>query len=61
MLVFKNFLISDRKDEITYRLREKSLGFYMKSILSIGAVIVIFGTGLSLYFVISIWQIRYFY
>lgn len=54
MLVFKNFLISDRKDEITYRLREKSLGFYMKSILSIGAVIVIFGTGLSLYFVISI-------
>lgn len=54
MLVFKNFLISDRKDEVTYRLREKSLGFYMKSILSIGAVIVIFGTGLSLYFVISI-------
>lgn len=54
MLVFKNFLISDRKDEITYRLREKSLEFYMKSILSIGVVIVIFGTGLSLYFVISI-------
>ena len=54
MLVFKNFLISDRKDEVTYRLREKSLGFYMKSILSIGAVIVIFGTELSLYFVISI-------
>ena len=54
MLVFKNFLISDRKDEVTYRLREKSLGFYMKSILSIGAVIVIFGTGLSFYFVISI-------
>lgn len=54
MLVFKNFLISDRKDEVTYRLREKSLGFYMKSILSIGAVIVIFGIGLSLYFVISI-------
>lgn len=54
MLVFKNFLISDRKDEVTYRLREKSLEFYMKSILSIGAVIVIFGTGLSLYFVISI-------
>lgn len=54
MLIFKNFLISDRKDEVTYRLREKSLGFYMKSILSIGAVIVIFGTGLSLYFVISI-------
>lgn len=54
MLIFKNFLISDRKDEVTYRLREKSLGFYMKSILSIGAVIVIFGTGLSFYFVISI-------
>lgn len=54
MLVFKNFLISDRKDEVTYRLREKSLGFYMKSILSIGAVIVIFGIGLSFYFVISI-------
>lgn len=50
MLVFKNFLISDRKDEVTYRLREKSLGFYMKSILSIGAVIVIFGTGLAFYF-----------
>ena len=54
MLVFKNFLISDRKDEVTYRLREKSLEFYMKSILSIGAVIVIFGIGLSFYFVISI-------
>ena len=54
MLVFKNFLISDRKDEITYRLREKSLEFYMKAILSIGVVIVIFGTGLSFYFVISI-------
>lgn len=54
MLVFKNFLISDRKDEVTYRLREKSLEFYMKSILSIGVVIVIFGTGLSFYFVISI-------
>lgn len=54
MLVFKNFLISDRKDEVTYRLREKSLGFYMKSILSIGVVIVIFGIGLSFYFVISI-------
>lgn len=54
MLVFKNFLISDRKDEVTYRLREKSLGFYMKSILSIGVIIVIFGTGLSFYFVISI-------
>lgn len=50
MLVFKNFLISDRKDEITYRLREKSLGFYMKSILSIGVTIVIFGVGLAFYF-----------
>lgn len=54
MLVFKNFLISDGKDEVTYRLRGKSLGFYMKSILSIGAVIVIFGIGLSFYFVTSI-------
>lgn len=54
MLVFKNFLISDGKDEVTYRLRGKSLGFYMKSILSIVAVIVVFGTGLSFYFVISI-------
>lgn len=54
MLVFKNFLISDGKDEVTYRLRGKSLGFYMKTILSIGAVIVIFGIGLSFYFVISI-------
>lgn len=54
MLVFKNFLISDGKDEVTYRLRGKSLGFYIKSILSIVAVIVVFGTGLSFYFVISI-------
>lgn len=50
MLVFKNFLISDKKDEITYSLREKSLGFYMKSILSIGVTIVIFGVGLAFYF-----------
>lgn len=30
MLIFKNFLISDRKDEVIYRLKEKSLGFYLK-------------------------------
>ena len=64
MLVFKNFLISDGKDEVTYRLRGKSLGFYIKSILSIVAVIVVFGTGIifCLFWVISILcKIRYFY
>lgn len=54
MLVFKNFLISDRKDETTYKLREKALGFYMKSILSIGVTIVIFGVGLAFYFRVNI-------
>lgn len=53
MLVFKNFLISDIKDEVTYRLREKSLGFYMKSILSIGVTIIIFGVGLAFYFKVN--------
>ena len=41
MLVFKNFLISDKKDEVTYRLREKSLGFYIRYIgILIGLIIV---------------------
>lgn len=51
MLVFKNFLISDRKDEVTYRLREKSLGFYMKYLLGIIATIVVAGRIISTYIV----------
>ncbi|WP_294707215.1 hypothetical protein [uncultured Fusobacterium sp.] len=43
ILVFKNFLISDKKDEVTYRLREKSLGFYAKYTLSIAGLTI--GTG----------------
>lgn len=50
MLVFKNFLISDKKDEITYRLREKSLGFYMKYLLGITAIIIGAGIIISTYF-----------
>ncbi|MCI6152003.1 MAG: hypothetical protein MR673_02605 [Fusobacterium perfoetens] len=49
MLVFKNFLISDRKDEVTYRLREKSLGFYMKYLLGITAIIIGAGIIISTY------------
>lgn len=49
MLVFKNFLISDKKDEITYRLREKSLGFYAKYILSIAGLTIGAGIIISTY------------
>ena len=49
MLVFKNFLISDKKDEVTYRLREKSLGFYAKYILSIAGLTIGVGLIISTY------------
>ena len=49
MLVFKNFLISDKKDEVTYRLREKSLGFYTKYILSIAGLTIGAGIIISTY------------
>ena len=49
MLVFKNFLISDRKDEVTYRLREKSLGFYAKYTLSIAGLTIGAGVIISTY------------
>lgn len=51
MLVFKNFLISDKKDEITYRLREKSLEFYIKYLLGITAIIVGAGIIISTYII----------
>ena len=49
MLVFKNFLISDKKDEITYRLREKSLGFYIRYIGILIGLIIIAGIIISTY------------
>ena len=49
MLIFKNFLISDKKDEVTYRLREKSLGFYAKYILSIAGLTIGAGIIISTY------------
>ena len=49
ILVFKNFLISDKKDEITYRLRKKSLGFYAKYILSIAGLTIGAGIIISTY------------
>ena len=49
MLVFKNFLISDKKDEVTYRLREKPLGFYAKYILSIAGLTIGAGVIISTY------------
>ncbi|MSS61512.1 hypothetical protein [Fusobacterium sp. FSA-380-WT-2B] len=49
MLVFKNFLISDRKDEVTYRLREKPLDFYAKYLLIIIAIVTGAGIILSAY------------
>ena len=49
MLVFKNFLISDKKDEVTYRLREKSLGFYAKYTLSIAGLTIGAGVIISTY------------
>ena len=49
MLVFKNFLISDKKDEVTYKLREKSLGFYAKYTLSIAGLTIGAGVIISTY------------
>lgn len=49
MLVFKNFLISDKKDEVTYRLREKPLDFYAKYLLIIIAIIIGAGIIISTY------------
>lgn len=49
MLVFKNFLISDKKDEVTYRLREKPLGFYAKYTLSIAGLTIGAGVIISTY------------
>ena len=49
MLVFKNFLISDKKDEVTYRLREKSLGFYIRYIGILIGLIIIAGIIISTY------------
>ena len=49
ILVFKNFLISDKKDEVTYRLREKSLGFYAKYTLSIAGLTIGAGIIISTY------------
>lgn len=53
ILVFKNFLISGKKDEVAYRLREKSLEFYIKFILSIIITIFIFVIGLTFYFTVD--------
>lgn len=53
MLVFKNFVVSERKDEIICKLKEKSLGFYIKSVLGIGAGVFIIGIVLSFYFVLG--------
>lgn len=49
MLAFKNFLISDKKDEVTYRLREKPLGFYAKYTLSIAGLTIGAGVIISTY------------
>ena len=49
MLVFKNFLISDKKDEVTYRLREKSLGFYIRYIGILIGLIIVAGVIISTY------------
>ncbi|MFR3298354.1 MAG: hypothetical protein ACLTQH_00405 [Fusobacterium sp.] len=49
ILIFKNFLISDKKDEVTYRLREKSLGFYAKYTLSIAGLTIGAGVIISTY------------
>lgn len=53
MLVFKNFLISDKKDEITYRLREKSLGFYIRYIGILIGLIIVAGIIISGYIMIT--------
>ena len=53
MLAFKNFLISDKKDEITYRLREKSLGFYIRYIGILIGLIIVAGIIISGYIMIT--------
>lgn len=53
MLVFKNFLISDKKDEVTYRLREKSLGFYIRYIGILIGLIIVAGIIISGYIMIT--------
>ena len=49
ILVFKNFLILDKKDEVTYRLREKSLGFYIRYIGILIGLIIVAGIIISTY------------
>ena len=49
MLVFKNFIISDKKDEVIYRLRKKSLVFYVRYKLGIVGVIIGASLIISLY------------
>ena len=53
ILVFKNFLISDKKDEVTYRLREKSLGFYIRYIGILIGLIIVAGIIISGYIMIT--------
>ena len=53
MLVFKNFLISEKKDEVTYRLREKSLGFYIRYIGILIGLIIVAGIIISGYIMIT--------
>ena len=53
MLVFKNFLISDKKDEVTYRLREKPLGFYIRYIGILIGLIIVAGIIISGYIMIT--------
>ena len=53
MLVFKNFLISDKKDEVTYRLREKSLGFYIRYMGILIGLIIVAGIIISGYIMIT--------
>lgn len=58
MLVFKNFLISDKKDEVTYRLREKSLGFYIRYIGILIGLIIVAGIIISGYIMITSMMIK---
>lgn len=53
ILVFKNFLISDKKDEVIYRLREKSLGFYIRYIGILIGLIIVAGIIISGYIMIT--------
>lgn len=56
ILIFKNFLISNKKDEIIYKLREKSLRFYIKYILSIAGLTI--GAGIIIYTYIMVASIK---